>query len=217
MAFRTTPVGALDSNLFFFNEQLISLTQNLLWERGLFGKRCFWEGFISSTFKNQANMLTSSSKCKFWQKRKKKKATEIHKNSQTESFFQPNNTGKITQIHEAKITVRDMDFLVVTWEYIPTFLILWATERIVLKNEIWNTRLWCYWMKGRNFFIHHETKLSLISSYLLVSFLFNGWIFLFLAKKRLQECWAGQSPVVDPRSFSSASNCSNQALFGSCN
>lgn len=54
----------------------------------------------------------------------KKKATEIHKNSQTESFFQPNNTGKITQIHEAKITVRDMDFLVVTWEYIPTFLIL---------------------------------------------------------------------------------------------
>lgn len=109
---------------FFFKEQLIFLTQNFLWERGLFDKRSFWEGFISSAFKNQANMLTTSSKCKFWQERKKS-YTNISKFIELRKT-QPNNTDKIPWIHEAKITVRDMDVLVVTWEYIPSFLILWG-------------------------------------------------------------------------------------------
>lgn len=42
--------------------------------------------------------------------KKEKKATEIHEDSQNWVFFQPNSTGKITHIHEAKIIVRDMVF-----------------------------------------------------------------------------------------------------------
>lgn len=34
----------------------------------------------------------------------------------TGSFFQPNKTSTNAQIHEAKITLRDVDVVVVTWE-----------------------------------------------------------------------------------------------------
>lgn len=64
--------------------------------------------------------LQKSSKFKFWQKRKK--IMKMYENSQN-FFFKPKNTNKITQIHEAKITLRDMDFLVVIYEHFPDSLI----------------------------------------------------------------------------------------------